>query len=318
MLEASDFIRKLKHEKVINMDNTEFTNWNPCLVKGIYFGGLRKISATSVTPLLFGQAVHIGLAKLLLDMPLKTALEAADLDAVKSNLDSFLDPKRNRNTLDMILTSYDSHIKIMPNEKLVPIELNGIKIVEQSFCVPLGVIHFAANELFAEACDIQVNWTGVIDALCYFGNEIWIVDHKTTSIMGEKFIDDKVRSSQMLGYTHVARLLAEKLGKSVEGVIINALAHRSSGFEFQQFKIPMSEWKIKEWHSETLLAISNIIKATMAFLVSGEAAPNREACVTKYGKCAYFNVCEAVPIVRDRLLQDTSFFSDNTWNPNAQ
>lgn len=317
LLEASDFITRLKLQKTINMDNTEFTNWNPCLVKGIYFGGLRKVSATGATPLLFGQAVHTGLAALLRDMPLNEALELADLDAQKSRLDSFLDPKRNRSSLQQILVSYEAHTRIMANEKLVPVELNGTKVVEQNFCVPLGVIHFKAGELFPEACDIQVNWTGVMDVLCYLGTELWIVDHKTTSIMGEKFVDDKVRSSQMLGYTHIARLLAEQLGKPVVGVLINALAHRSSGFEFQQFKIPMADWKIKEWHSETLLAVSNIVKAIMDFLITGEVAPNRESCVTKYGKCAYFSVCDTVPPMRDRLLADDSFFVDNLWNPNA-
>jgi hypothetical protein len=318
LLEASDFITKLRLHKTVNMDNTEFTNWNPCLVKGLYFGGLRKVSASGATPLLFGQSVHIGLAKLLTGHGIAEALEAADQDAVKSNLDGFLDPKRNRSVLRDILVGYNSHVNIMPAERLVPLELNGTKIVEQNFLVPIGTVHFKAGELFAEECDIQVNWTGVIDAICYRGSELWVVDHKTTSVMGPKFIDDKIRSSQMLGYTHVARLLMKELGKPVAGVLINALAFRSSGFEFVQHPIPMAEWKVQEWQTETLLAVSNILKETVDFLITGEVAPNREACVTKYGQCPYFNLCESVPVVRDRQLNDESLYVNNAWNPNAQ
>lgn len=311
----STFIHRLLVERRVQMDNTEFVDWNSCWVKGLYSGGLRRIPAQAATPLLFGQAVHTGLKALVLRQPLEEALELAHTDATLSQLDTCCDPRRNTQMLRQMLVGYDQHVKIMPAERLVPVELNGIPVVEQTFSFPLGTIHFAAGELLAEPVDIEVWWSGIMDVLIHYAGEIYVCDHKTTSVMGEKFVDDKLRSSQMLGYTHIGRLFAEKLGKPVRGVLINALAMRSSGFEFKHFAIPMAQWKIEEWHAETMLAVKNLIRNAVEFLNSGQAAPIREHCVTKYGKCKFFDLCESQPLLRERQLYDENLFKENPWHP---
>lgn len=315
LMAASDFVNRLKLDHKVVMDNTEFTDWNSCFVKGLYSGGWRRVPVRGMAPLLFGQAVHTGMAALLRKQGLKTALELSALDARKTNLDSLLDPRRNSNTLAELLTAYAAHTDIVPSERIVPLELDGTPVVEQSFSFPLGVLTFEAGQLFAERVEIAINWSGILDCLAYYGNEIWVVDHKTTSVMGEKFSDDKLRSSQMLGYTYAARLFQDKLSRPIRGVLINALALRKNDFEFKQFPLPMAAWKIDEWQTETLLAVRNIIRSTVEFLTTGEAVPIREHCVTKYGKCKFFDLCENVPVVRDRMLFDENWFAKNLWNP---
>lgn len=315
LLAASDFVGRLKNDSKVVMDNTEFTDWNSCFVKGLYSGGWRRVPVRGMAPLLFGQAVHTGMAALLRKQGLKAALELSALDCKKTNLDSLLDPRRNSSTLAELLTAYAAHIDIVPSERIVPLELDGTLVVEQSFSFPLGDITFEAGELFAERVTINVYWSGILDCLAYYQNEIWVVDHKTTSVMGDKFSDDKLRSSQMLGYVRSARLFQDRLSRPIRGVLINALALRKNDFEFKHFPLPMAEWKIDEWHSETLLAVRNIIKSTVEFLTTGEAVPIREHCVTKYGKCKFFDMCESVPVVRERMLFDESWFTKNLWNP---
>jgi hypothetical protein len=315
LLAASTFINRLKVERRVQMDNTEFIDWNSCWVKGMYSGGLRRIPTSGAAPLLFGQAVHTGLKWHLLKKDMPFVLESALADATMSQLNMLCDPRRNTDKLHELLVSYDQHVKIVPSERLVPVELNGEPIVEQTFSFPLGTIHFKAGELLDEPCDIEVWWSGIIDALIHYCNELWVCDHKTTTVMGEKFADDKLRSSQMLGYTHIGRLFEQRLGKQVRGVLINALALRQNDFEFRHFAIPMAQWKIDEWHSETMIAVKNIIRNTVEFLSSGEAAPIREHCVTKYGKCKFFDLCESVPQVRERQLFDENLFKENPWHP---
>jgi len=315
IFKVSAFINRLKLERRVQMDNTEFLDWNGCFVKGMISGGLRKISNKGMSPLLFGQAVHTGMKHLVLGDGLEMACERAIFDARESKLDMLLDPRRNTDSLIRLLTSYNAHVNTVYAEKLVPVELNGKKIVEETFSFPIGTIEFKAGELFPEAVKIDVWWSGILDLLTYLRNEIWVCDHKTTSVMGDKFVDDKVRSSQMLGYTYVGRLFQEQFTKPVRGVVINALALRSTGFEFKHFPIPMANWKIEEWQNETLFAIRNIIRQAVEFISTGEAVPIREHCVTKYGQCKFFDLCEAPPMVRDRMLDDENLYVTNSWHP---
>lgn len=315
LVQASAVMSRLKAEHRIQMDNTEFVDWNGCFVKGLYSGGLRKIPAYGVAPLIFGAAVHTGLKHLMLGDSVETVHETSQADATVNNLDTLLDPRRNSNTLRLLLDSYIAHINIMTDERLVPVEINGTRVVEQTFSFPIGTLHFKAGELLLEEVDITVWWSGILDLLSYYRNEIWVVDHKTTSVMGEKFVDDKLRSSQMLGYTYIGRLFEKQLSKPIRGVLINALALRKNDFEFKLFPLPMAQWKIDEWQHETLHAIRSLILDLVDFLSTGEAVPIREHCVTKYGKCKYFDLCENVPMVRERMLQDENFFTDNKWHP---
>ncbi len=317
-LQQSTIIRELLENHTITLDNTEFTTWNACFVKGLYWGGLRRVSVSGQTPLIFGSCVHTGLKLLLTGSSLKDATAAALAEASRDSLDSYLDAKRNTTVLVDILDSYHSHVKILPSERLLPVQLDGKLVVEQNFNIPLGDLHFAAGDLwFQEPTTIKVNWTGIIDLLIAVDNKIWIVDHKTTSVMGDKFADDKQRSSQMLGYTHVARLIAERLGMPIAGVVINALAMRSAGFEFKQFKLPMASWRTTEWHTETLAAVAQLIRQLYDFIATQIAVPNRESCVTKYGKCPYFDLCEMVPSSRHSFIANDAFFKSNVWNPVA-
>jgi hypothetical protein len=316
-VKASTFVNRLKVDKKIMMDNSTFIEWNGCFVKGLYVDGLRRIPAYGVAPLIFGQAVHTGMKALVCGEPLENAIALAMLDAQRDNLDDLCDPRRNTRSLRDMLTGYDAHVKIMPNERLVPVELDGVKIVEKEFSFPIGTIRFPAGVLFPEATEVEVWWNGIMDMLIYYQNEIWVCDHKTTSVMGEKFADDKLRSSQMLGYTHIGRLFEERLGKKVRGVLINALALRAGGFEFRHFPLPMADWKIQEWHTETLQSIYQLVRNLVDFLGTGEAVPIREHCVTKYGKCKYFDLCENVPSVRERMIFDDGLFKENVWAPGA-
>jgi hypothetical protein len=221
------------------------------------------------------------------------------------DLDACLDSRRTvARALEMV-ESYWHHISIT-NTGYSVAELNGQKMVEQNFCLPLGTVDTCIGE-------VEIMWSGVIDLLAYYNNQLWVIDHKTTSIMGEKFLDDKLRSSQIHGYTWVANQLCERMTKSVGGTIINALCHRSSGFEFKDFKIPLPGWKIAEWREETLAFFVDLVDKLVNF--GSTIVPNRLACVSKYGRCPYFDLCDSPEMVRERNLFSEGFFTDNDWNP---
>lgn len=317
-VEQSEFMTRLIAEKRVVLDNTEFTYWNSCFSAGLWNGAIRKVSANGATPLIFGEAAHVFMDKRLGGMSYQDALGLALLKATEKKLDSFMDARRNKANLELMLSSYESHTAVVPSEKIRPYEHEGRPMLEQKFSIPLGSFVLKAGILFPQDEEIQVIWSGTIDVIGSTGSQagLWVIDHKTTSVMGPKFADGYIRSSQMLGYTKATQLITEHTGLKVQGVLINALASRSNGYEFKHFHLPMASWKLTEWHSETIYAVQQLVINMAQFIATKESVPNREHCVTKYGRCPYFDLCEAPHIMRERILNDKSFYVDNEWRGN--
>lgn len=308
-LHEEQFVQRLIKDKVLVIDSSEFGYWSLCFVRGFYYGGVRRVSTRLASALIFGGAIHKGLACLLQGEDTDTCVSAVKTYAIENKLDECLDVKRTTDRATMMMDSYCHHVHIT-GDRIVPLEINNVKIIEQSFAFPLGVIstnHFGR---------INVLWSGVMDVIGMIDQHtVQVVDHKTTTIMGPQFIDDKVRSNQVLGYVWSARELLKDLPLNVEGAMINALCNRSSGFEFKQFSIPIAQWKVEEWKTETLDRAKEIVDSIGNLFATHEATPNREVCVTKYGPCPFIELCEAPNMVRERLMFDEAFFKRNEWDP---
>lgn len=310
----SSFVDQIR-KGVLTIDNSEYSSWDACFAKGLYAGALRRVGARSKSPLAFGGAVHAGI-----DAFLKGQSNWRDIalaDAAVTELDSLGDPKRNTNKLLDLLESYTLEYSRMKSLQFKILSVDGKPCVEQSFAVPLGTIETIFQSEYQQ---LQILWSGKIDVLSDYEGAICPVDHKTTTVMGEKFIDDKQRSTQMLGYTYAAKYLAEKLfkGMPVFGVRINALAMRSAGYEFKVHDIPYADWKIGEWQQETLMSIRDLVRQLDHFIATAQVMPTRETCVTKYGKCPYFDVCDSIAPMRDRMIFDDSYFYVSEWSPLAE
>lgn len=307
----SSFVKQLE-QGTLTIDNSEYSNWDACFAKGLYAGALKRVGARSRTPLAFGGAVHAGIDQFLKGNP--KWMDAALADAAVTELDSMGDPKRNTTTLQNLLHSYTLEYQRRPDLRFKILNIDGEACIEKSFVVPLGSI--GVN---FQGCQhhLDILWAGKMDLLTDYEGSIAPVDHKTTSMLGERFTDDKQRSSQMLGYTFAAKYFSEQLFKSkpVFGVRINALHSSAKGFEFKIFDIPINEWKVAEWQQETLAGVGQLVKQLDSFLRDGAASPTRECCVTKYGKCAYFDVCDSPVSMRDRFIFDDSYFYESKWSP---
>lgn len=320
-LENSNFVKQLTGG-VLAIDNSEYSTWDSCFTQGLFNGGLRRVNARSRAPLAFGGAVHAGLDTF---FKLYGTIEENELvekvyasalaDAAVTGLDGLGDPKRNTTRLIDLLSSYMLEYSRVKSMRFDILTLDGKPCVEQSFSVPLGNVDIITSTWGELA--IELLWTGKMDLLTNYDNAICTVDHKTTSIMGEKFVDDKMRGNQFLGYTYATRYLAREIfgNRPVFGARVNALASRSSGFEFKLFDLPYPDWKIAEWQDETIASLRKLVLELDHTLVTGQSAPTREHCVTKYGKCQYFDVCDLPPSMKDRMLFDDSYFFVSNWSP---
>lgn len=313
---TSPFLHDLRKGQII-IDNSSFSTWGSCFTMGLYSGGLRRVNAKSRSPLAYGGAVHAGLDSFFKGED--NWRDVALADAAITELDSLGDGRRNTSTLINLLESYILHYTVSREAKFDILMINGVPAVEKSFVVPLGTILLPLETADMIGCpqSIEILWSGKIDLLTMYEGAITPVDHKTTSVMGEKFIDDKIRSSQMLGYTFASRFFSETLFNNapVFGTRINALASRSAGYEFKLFDIPYPAGKVDEWKDETIEGIAKLVSQLAAFLHTGKSLPTREHCVTKYGKCPYFDVCDSVPKMRDRMIFDDSYYFVSEWSP---
>lgn len=307
----SNLVQQIK-DGVLIMDNSEYSSWDGCFAMGLMAGALKRVNARSRGPLAFGGAVHAGLDAFFKGQ--QNWREVALADAELTKLDSIGDPKRNTRVLQNLLESYILEYKISKSMRFDILTLEGKPCIEQSFSIPLGEVKVTFQ---GKTFTLKIVWMGKMDMLTRYEGALTPVDHKTTTVMGEKFADDLQRGTQMPGYTYAARYLSAQLfgDMPVFGVRINALAMRSTGFEFKQFDLPFPDWKIAEWQHETLTNFADLVYQLDRFLLTGEAIPTRAHCVTKYGKCPYFDVCDTPAKMRDRMIFDDSYYFVSDWSP---
>lgn len=319
-LGSSEFHTNLTQHNCVRFDNSEFTNWNDCLVKGLFAGALKRQLASGQTSLVFGGAVHEALEMQLRGHDLQTQLDAAFQYADEHNLAEISDERRNPSSLRELIYAYNNDVELRPqHQQFRPIEVeqHGERkpFVEESFSLRLGAVQVQKPD--NASINVEIWWEGKIDCIAFYDTAVAVVDHKTTSVMGAKFADDKMRSNQMLGYMWAATQLLKAFGysKPPKEVVINAIALRKNNFDFEHFRLPYAAWQLEEWQSQVLLNVRNICTAYLEAMHYGFATPNRESCVGKYGRCAFFDVCQAHSNMRSRMLNSSGQYIKSTWSP---
>lgn len=159
---------------------------------------------------------------------------------------------------------------------------------------------------------IHVYWTGKIDLAVHMDGSNWIVDHKTTSMLGPTFYGHFQLSNQTIGYTWAGEQI---FGHPFAGLMVNVIVGRKptktgtpTAFERQRFYYRRDQ--IEEWKLNTLTLCSDFIAN-----LSRSYFPMSPAwCMGKYGKCKYHDVCTLAEDQREFMLQSDQY-ADNTWSP---
>lgn len=179
--------------------------------------------------------------------------------------------------------------------------------------------------------EITVVYTGKIDLPILTSDGIFILDHKTTSMMGSQFFDEMKMSAQQKGYVWAFEQLT---GQKVRGYYINAIRTKEvpqyvlkgKDFKASSGKVSNTEtWWSENFQREkflvddatTSLWRNNTIDLCEEFFFNYERGvmPQKTAwCVGKYGKCGYFNVCSLAN--EDRLtFLNSGEYTANEWSP---
>lgn len=294
------------------IDNSNFEYITTCPRSALYHILRRRKSAGHKAALNFGGAVHAGLEiryKSQEAIALVTeATYSKQCEAVMSYLETHPirdDEFRTGTFATDVLRAYNTTYISEPFKLLH--DASDSPLVELSFAVPIG-----------EVLGIPCVWAGKVDLAIQWEGRYWVLDHKTTSILGATYFNQYYNSNQMIGYCWALERL---IGKNVAGALVNVLAIRrptktgkSIEFVRQRFEYPSS--RIEEWQSNTLGIIENFFhECNKEVKDESDRFPmHTNWCVGKYGMCPYFDVC-TVPTSQKETMLMSGLYDDVTWSP---
>lgn len=172
---------------------------------------------------------------------------------------------------------------------------------------------------------IPVYYHGFIDLLIRRNGLFYVMDFKSTSQLGPSYWDDKKAIAQPKGY---AWALEELLGIKIHGYLIRAIrtipppkyvtdgtANKKGEFKkidawwdesLCEQSFELGEGELSEWKTNTIAQVESFLYHHQR----GYFPQQKSMCVTKYGKCQYFEVCSTFPVEdRIKLLNSSEFVS---------
>ena len=204
--------------------------------------------------------------------------------------------KKNRETLLRSVIWYLEEYKDDPAKTIIL--SNGKPAVELSFRFDSGVPlpDGSGNYLLS----------GHMDRLVQFGNDLFVMDRKTTgSTIGGYFFDQFSPDNQMSLYTLAGRVVYDM---PISGVIIDA-AQIAVGFTAFGRGITMrSADQIDEWLEDfgTWMRVGELYSQSSRW-------PMNEKSCNNYGGCVFKGICNKSPSVHTAFLKTD--FEQIFWNP---
>lgn len=269
-----------------------------------FYYGLRKREAVRDTiGRDFGKFMHT----VLLDHYTKPHADVlTHMDKRWATAPATTDPDQYRN-LEYAHAVYDYYLNEYPSEPF------DIIRVETPIAVPF------MDVVLPDETTVPCLWTGRVDLVIrmHATGQVWLIDHKTSSMAGETFWTQWVNSTQMHGYVWGVEQL---IGEPVQGYIINALFVRKptktgKGIELKRQMYPVGDTPAEHkalldgWKNNTEHTIASILD----HVTRGYWPMHTNACVRKYGTCEYHEVCRHAG--QRELLLTTDLYRDVTWTP---
>jgi PD-(D/E)XK nuclease superfamily protein len=268
----------------------------------------RKVSLS------FGGVMHVGLAEWY-----RTGSAVAALRAINGHWPDVM-PSDDFRTKDYALKVMAAYIIEYPSESWKPLQGAEGPIVEQAFTVDTGMF------LDCEACHAQampdgkcfdcthpcepILYGGIIDIGAEFGDTLYVVDHKTTTVLGKEnssyyFLQYKP-DNQMTGYIWGLKKLTNR---RVGGAIINALGlYKSGEIRFRRQTTARNDFEINEW----LIGVREKCNAIKRAERTGIWRLETSQCMN-YGECEYHSIHVLNDAVsRERRIENDYIKSE--WN----
>lgn len=328
VLKPREFLRPLPSAAghyLLILDNSALEHITKCPTSALHYLIYRREAWARNAALTFGGAIHKGIeAYLLGESPEQQDQRIADYFAENP---APLDEYRTVTMAQRVMRAYR-----LQDEGWEILADHGEKLIEKPFEIPLGRLDLNTEIQLPEwpeprhVAAIHVAYSGRIDLIALVNEHNRIVDHKTTSIAGDQFVQSYHLSSQTMGYTWAAQQLWPEL--NVSGFCLDGIGLRRVAEDHKNLTAPgprggeapltffkaffdYSEEHLIEWEINTLAIISDFVHC----LVRNYFPRYTNSCFNKFGKCQYFDVCTFEnKEVRLRFLNSDSF-KPVTWSP---
>lgn len=285
------------------LDNSAATNFNKCerlhdltdrkklLPARSDFENPDKLVPIKSAGLAFGDLMHIGLAHWHANYDPNAALDAMLQHPFQDPYDDY----RTKEKALRLLAQYFSKYGKDPQWEVIFTE-TAFEVVDPS---------------------IDFKWGGRIDLVVRWQGRLWIVDHKTTSAFDKNWWDQFFPDTQTAGYTWAASHLH---GEPIYGAIVNMLQVNNNKKEKTLDELFQRRWFVYEpYHIEEFLHQSRSTYSAIAdraasepLLADAAFRPRWSSCVSKYGRCAWYEYCRLRPENRPRFLANETV--PNEWN----
>lgn len=297
------------------IDNSSLESFTTCPRQALYSLVRRLKPAGEKTALNFGGIVHKVLEA---RYRASTALHAQTPDVTQVMLATaerefqrWTPPEDDYRNFSCVVELIRRYEDAYPFEQFEVVRgQDGSPMIEVPFAIPLGEI-----DLKNDGKKIKIVWTGRID-MAYIsenGGGLYVMDHKTTSVMGPSYFSAFTISHQMYGYAWAAEQLC---GHPVQAIVINAIGVRKptrtgNAFEFKREVIPVQRGLLDEWKKDCLYIVADFVEMCRR----GYLPKHTAWCVGKFGECPFRKVCTLETDEQREIMLESGEYVANTWSP---
>jgi hypothetical protein len=285
------------------VDNTLLSAFRRCETFG-YYSGIRRIrSHEESTHLIAGGAFARGL-----EITRKSFFESGKsfADSLVNGVEALIleygehepHPKIAQKGVSNMIAALDYYFRVWPIDKqLVPYKLaNGKHAIEFSFCLPTNVMHPISGD--------PIMYAGKFDMIgVHDNNQLFVTDEKTSTQLGEYWMQRWRMSNQMTGYVWAARMH----GIPVKGAWIRGIGILSRSLTSANVPTFRPQWRIDAWYHNMELTLHKMIVAWR----NGLYQQNLDSACSSYGGCTFMNLCE---VQNPEEWIPINYFP-NTWSP---
>lgn len=268
----------------------------------------------------FGGVIHEALAEWY-----RTGDSAKTMQAILDHWPEVM-PSEDFRTKEYAFKVLSRYILEYPKETWKILQGAQGPIVEQAFTIDTGMylecqeceMYASENDKITGVCSNcgkpleKILYGGIIDVGAEFGETLYVIDHKTTSVLGDGnyyFMQYKP-DNQMTGYIWGLQQLTNQ---RVGGAIINAIGvYKSGEVKFKRNITTRNKFEIDEWLEGVRIRCNEIKRCER----TGEWRLETSQC-TSYGQCDYHSIHVLNdPVSREKRIEQDYVVSE--WNYEAR
>jgi hypothetical protein len=223
------------------------------------------------------------------------------------DFDSGAVPNKSAFKMGAALVSYFDEYPLAL-DSLQPAMFNGQPAIEFTFALPLPINHPTTGQ--------PILYCGRFDMLAKSGDQLFVVDEKTTTRLGDFWAKRYELSAQFTGYCWAAR----QHGFPVVGALIRGIGILSKEIKHSAVPLFRPDFMIQEWYHGLLRDINDMIASWILWTEEGEKyspwyifKPDYADACGSYGGCQFASVCNSHPATRDKILEVN--YATRIWTP---